>query len=159
MEIIIYKPETYWILAGILFGFLEFRFNNFISILVGLGAIITAILTSFFNPQIEIQFLFFLVLAALFLMFLRHRIILYDMAKWKIFRQDHDEEYEYTQDYNYKTGLASTDIKPGRSGYIKVENHSIESISDELILKGDLVKIIERHKAIVKVALLENYDL
>lgn len=159
MTIIFNQPETYWAIIGILLALFEFYFKGFISLLVAVGAGITSICTAFFNPQIEYQILLFIVSSAISLMFFRHRVMQYDLERRRDFEDDHSIKPEYIEEFKFMTGLTETDIKPGRTGLIKLDNRSYEAISEDYIKKGDLIKIVNFTNPILQVKILEKLDL
>lgn len=128
------NPAVIWFIVGFVLFLLEFVMPGFILFFFAVGAWITAILVLFFDLSINSQLIIFLTSSVLAILFLRKWL------KKVIWKRKVSSEIEH--ELVGKTGKAETFIGPGQNGKVDFKGTSWDAQSDDIIAKGENVKII-----------------
>jgi membrane protein implicated in regulation of membrane protease activity len=125
-----------WFIIGFAFFMLEFIVPGFILFFFGVAAWIVAILTLFIDIDLNIQLLIFLGSAlasvAFFRKYLKEKVGMYREAPTML-----------EDEFIGKTGIAETDIYPGRKGKVEFKGTSWDASSEDSITAGQQVRIVE----------------
>lgn len=128
-----------WFIIGIFFLLMEILLPGFVIFFFGIGGLITALFTYFFNiDSIIIQITIFIASSVLSLVFLRRTFS-------KLFRGNVNKDKELKDDFIGKKALVIHEIVPDSlNGKVEFNGTNWEAKSDIFIEKGTVVEIIER---------------
>lgn len=129
-----YNAAVMWFIAGFVFFVLEFVIPGLILFFFAVGAWIVAILSMFVELPINAQLLIFLGASLLTILFFRKYV------KKIIWTRKHSSEIE--DEFVGKTGIAQTDIGPGRDGKIDFKGTIWDARSADSIEKGENAVIV-----------------
>lgn len=125
-----------WFILGFVFFLLEFVIPGFILFFFGIASWLVAILTLFLPIGIDIQLIVFLVSAVLTVVFFRK----YLKEKLGMYRES---PTVLEDEYIGKVALAETAITPSENGKVEFKGASWDAKSDDYIVAGQKVEIIE----------------
>ena len=125
-----------WFLVTVFFLIAEFTMPNFILFFFGLGAAIVSIFTAFYNLTINSQIILFALSSVISLLLLRNYVK-------TIFKGIESEDKDF-DDSNKKNAIVSKTIEPNRLGEIKYKGTFYKAQSEESIVEGRNVKIVNK---------------
>lgn len=128
--------SVFWFILGFAFFLLEFVIPGFILFFFGIAAWLVAILTLFMPIGLNAQLIIFLISAiitvVLFRKLLKDRLGMY-----------REEPTVLEDEYIGKVALAETAITPSENGKVEFKGASWDAKSDDYIVAGQKVEIIE----------------
>jgi membrane protein implicated in regulation of membrane protease activity len=127
-----------WFLVGLVLLLLELVLPGLIVMFFGIGAWITSLSTLIFHPGLNAQLLIFIVSSVLCLALLRRYL------QKKFFGENRSNVNTLEEEFIGKTGVADTDLKPGKPGKISFKGTTWPAISDTEVEAGEQVKILDK---------------
>lgn len=125
-----------WFILGFVFFLLEFAVPGFILFFFGISAWIVAILTLFIPMGLDMQLIVFLICSivtvVLFRKILKEKLGMYREGPTVL-----------EDEYIGKIALAETAITPNENGKVEFKGASWDAKSDDYIIAGQKVEIIE----------------
>ena len=149
-----FGESVVWIILALIFGIGEKILKGYYLYFLSLCAVFIAIIVALYHPSVGIQIVLFISASYLTIIFFRQNLI--EFQGYRLEYLLFDEE-EFVNNTTFTTAFASTDIPLNRTGKIKLESRVIEAVSDEVVYKGDIVRIIDESNNVVKVKVLERY--
>ena len=125
-----------WFILGFLFFLLEFVVPGFILFFFGIAAWLVAIITFFVPIGLDTQLIVFLVSAVITVVLFRK----YLKEKLGMYREG---PTILEDEYIGKIALAETEITPTENGKVEFKGTSWDAKSDDYIVAGQKVEIIE----------------
>lgn len=125
-----------WFGIGFLFFILEFLIPGFILFFFGIGAWLVAVLMLFTDISLNLQLIIFLASSIVCVLLFRN------WAKSKL-GMDKSSPGVLEDEYLGKLALAETFIGPGSNGKVEFKGASWDACSDDNILAGEQVRIVE----------------
>jgi len=144
---LISKPPVIWFLIGLFLLLLEIVIPGLIVLFFGIGAWITAIVCALFHPNLNIQFLVFLLSSVLILVLLRRSL------KKKFFLEGDRNVSTLEDEFIGKTAVALTNIRPGEPGKIEFKGSQWPAESEDEITTGQRITITGKDSIMLKVTL------
>jgi inner membrane protein len=138
-----------WFILGFAFFLLEFALPGLIVFFFGVGAWITALLLFFLDMSIDTQLIVFLASSVVTILLFRK-----GLKKFILIRKVSNEIIE--DEFIGKTGIAETDISPGRDGKVDFKGTSWDARSGDNISKGQRVTIVGNESILLIVKSLTN---
>lgn len=136
-----------WFIIGFALFMLEFMVPGFILFFFGISAWIVAILTFFIDISLNSQLLIFLgsalLTVALFRKYLKDKVGMY-----------RENPMVLEDEFIGKTGIAETEISPGKNGKVDFKGTSWDASSADTIDAGQQVLIIETRSILLIVKLI-----
>lgn len=150
MSLLSFSPVLLWFLAGILFFALELVLPGLIVFFFGIGAWCTALTVYLLPMSLSSQLLVFLVASLLALLLLRSTLK-------KIFL-GRKLEVDAMEDATLSgaTGEVIEDILPPATGKIKYSGSFWQATAERPLVKGTVVRILEKSNLTVKVGPMET---
>lgn len=125
-----------WFIVGFAFFLLEFAVPGFILFFFGIAAWLVAILTLFMPISLDTQLIIFL-LSAIVTVILFRKILKDKLGMYR------EGPTVLEDEYIGKIALAETAITPNENGKVEFKGTSWDAKSDDYILAGQKVEIIE----------------
>lgn len=150
MSLIDLSPVLLWFLAGLVFFALELLLPGLIVFFFGLGAWCAALAVYLLPITLSTQLLVFLVASLLALLLLRSTL-----KKIFLGRTLEVDAMEHSLSAD-ATGEVIEDILPPASGKIKFGGSFWQATADEPLIKGTVVRIVEKRNLTVKVAPMDT---
>jgi membrane protein implicated in regulation of membrane protease activity len=150
MSLLSFSPVLLWFLAGILFFALELVLPGLIVFFFGIGAWCAALTVFLLPMSLSSQLLVFLVASLLALLLLRSTLK-------KIFL-GRRQEVDAMEDAALRgaTGEVIEDILPPAAGKIKYGGSFWQATAERPLVKGTVVRILEKSNLTVKVGPMET---
>ena len=133
-----------WFLLGLVFMLLEFILPGLIVLFFGIGAWVTAILTYFFDFNLNVQLVIFIISSLSSLILLRKYF-------QKIFVGKNDSVDDELEEYIGRTATAAVDFEKGKAGKVIFKGTNWTAFSDSEIKEGEEVKIVGKESIKLKV--------
>jgi len=134
------RPEFIWALVGLVLLLLEFIAPGLIIFFFGLGAWVVALACLFWNINVNIQLIIFLVSSVVLLFVLRKFLKGLFMGHVYSKQPDGEDLKEYL---GLKVMVTET-ITPPRAGKVEVNGVEWKAVSDSEIAVGKLVEVLGR---------------
>ncbi len=131
-------PPVIWFLVGVALFLLELVLPGLIIFFFGLGAWIVALCLVLFDMSLTLQLLIFIATSILGLLLLRR------FLKDKFFKENDSNKSSLEEEFIGKVAIAETDLKPGITGRVTFKGTQWSAVTDDVIAKGEKVKITER---------------
>lgn len=135
-----------WFATGIILMLAELALPGFVVFFFGIGALVTSLTTAMgWTESFTLQLLVFIATSMLSLFFFRR--------KWsKVFKGESSGANENMEDIIGSKAKVITGIVPGQlGGKVEFRGTTWEAESDEVIDKGEVVRIIDRRNLKLKV--------
>lgn len=144
------SPILLWFLTGVLFLVLELLLPGLIVFFFGLGAWCAALVLYLVPMSLSSQLLVFLASSLLFLIGLRSTL---KKVFWgrTLDKDAMDPSLPLTG-----TGVVIEDILPPASGKIKYSGSFWQACADQPLLKGTVVRILDKKNLIIKVGPIDS---
>jgi inner membrane protein len=134
------NPPVIWFLVGFILIVMEFGIPGLITLFFGIGAWIVALLTLFIDISIDIQLFIFIIISVLSLVFLRKHFKKLYIGKMDKSQFGPDELDEFI---GHKAEVIK-EISPNITGKIEFHGTLWNAESKEKLVKGEIVKIIDK---------------
>ena len=135
------NPPVVWFVIGFILILMEFGIPGLITLFFGIGAWIVAILTLFIDMSIDIQLLIFIIISVVSLVLLRKHFKKLYKSKMDKNQFGPDELEEFI---GHKAEVIK-EISPNIAGKIEFHGTLWNAESQEKIIKGEIVEIVEKN--------------
>lgn len=125
-----------WFVVGFAFFLLEFVLPGFILFFFGIAAWLVAVITLFIDIDVNVQLAVFLVSAVISVLLFR-KLLRDKLGMYRASPSILEDEYIG------KIAVAETAITPSKNGKVEFKGASWDAKSDDYILAGQKVEIIE----------------
>lgn len=147
---ILLKPQFIWFLVGLILLLLEFINPGIVIIFFGIGAWIVAFVCLFIDISINLQLSLFLIISILLLLSLRRWFK--NLFEDRLYSSE--DEAETMEGFFGKQAIVTKEITPRKRGKVEFRGSFWDAESDETILEGASVEIINKNNITLTVKTL-----